>query len=195
MLLEERVKMMVNKKEDTSIDEILEKHINEDSYESTTVDDFGRMVTKAVNSAAKDKGYDSLTEMIKDEIAIGIDSKNKPRRPTARLSAASDSTTRYEYFMKAIDSVSYDSRYRGNYKTGHIEAVERYIDKVELNKQNLVIVDRILKQELNATSRRGNQSLYDKGYLDGLKTVERVLVQSKNAMMMRVASVLKGALR
>ena len=186
---------MVDKKDDNSLDEMLEKHIKDDSFESTTVDDFGRMVTKAVNSAAKDKGYDSLTEMIKDEIAIGMDSKNKPRRPVAKLSAASDSSTRYEYFMKAIDSVAYDSRYRGNYKTGHIEAVERYIDKVELNKQNLVIVDRIIKQELNAVNRRGNQNLYDRGYYDGLKTVERVLLQSKNTMMMRVASVLKGAIR
>jgi len=191
---------MSNNKKD-SIDEMLDE-VHNNGYDNTNVSDFERIVSKAVNStvksvnsAVKEKGYDSFSEMISEEISIGLNSNKAPAKPNVSLYATKNATTRYEFFMSAIENVTYDSRYRGNFKNGHVEAVDRYIDKIELNKQNLSVVEKTLKQEINACGRRGFGDSYDRGYVEGLKLVEKVLLNSKVAMMSRVADKLKEAFK
>lgn len=173
-------------------EDLFSKHVMRD--DGMSIDDFGKMVSKTVNEAARNKGYDSMSEMISDEVQMGLQSR-KPRKPKAAFVSADEVSNRYEYVMKAVETVHYDSRYRGNYKKGHEDAIIRYLDKIELNRNNLSIVDKILAQELKAARKQSSTSTYSRGYLDGLRFISRILQQSKTAMMKRVYEQLKSTIR
>ncbi|MCF0111577.1 MAG: hypothetical protein HUJ58_06735 [Erysipelotrichaceae bacterium] len=174
------------------LDDLFAKYVEND--DGTPVEHFGRIVTEKMNNASKDKGYDSLSDLITEEVEIGFTGK-KTSRPSARVVDLQNIDNRYEYFLAAIENVEYESRYRGNYRIGHQEAISRYADKAELNKTNLMIVDKIIKQELMTFSRETQiKDMYSRGYYDGLKFVEKVLNDSKQQIMKRVYERLRKAL-
>ena len=92
-------------------------------------------------------------------------------------------STRYGYFIKYFKKVKYDSKNGEYYLNGHMKALERYLLKVELNRTNLVIVDKTLNQEMSQMVQSNSPSMYSKGYLDGLCLMDDLLRKSKKEMM------------
>lgn len=179
---------MANKNE--HVDELLRKYLNEDTI-NESVNEFGKRVVESIHKVANEQGYDSFEDLVASEIKMNTSSQR--RKPT--IEKVKGCQTRYEYFVQSFENVTYDSRYRGNYKLGHMAAVERYYDKVELNCNNLSIVEKTLKQEIAEVRRQRDESLYAKGYLDGLRLVDKALRDSKNEMMKQVYQTVMDALK
>lgn len=177
------------------LDRLLKEYLNDEGLQNKTLNEFGKTVLESVQTAVNSHGYDSMSEMIADEIAMGFNVKDKPKKPTLDYADASECNSRYDYFMQALRIVEYDSRYRGHYKDGHTEALEKYINRVELNRNNLDIVDKTIRQELSVLRQNKNQSLYVKGYMDGLKMVDKALRKSKSEMMKKVYHTVMAALQ
>ena len=179
---------MVNK--NNHVDELLKKYVNGEAIEET-VDAFGKKVVESIHKAANERGYDSLEDLVDGEVRINTVATSK--KPS--LSSVEGCMSRYDYFIQSLDNVTYDSRYRGYYKTGHMAALERYIDKAELNRNNLQIVEKTLKQEISQVRQTQHPSLYTQGYLDGLRLVDKALSKSKNEMMKLVYDIVMDALK
>ncbi|MDD6466807.1 MAG: hypothetical protein PUF50_01325 [Erysipelotrichaceae bacterium] len=186
---------MGNKQNNENLDRLLEEYLKDSGLQNKTLNEFGKTVLESVNTAANSHGYDSISEMINDEIAMGLNVKEKPKKPSLDSLNNRECHTRYDYFMETLNGVEYDSRYRGHYKSGHLEALDKYIDRVELNRDNLTIVDKMLHQELSVLRKERNQSLYLQGYIDGLKMVDKALRKSKNEMMKQVYQTVMAALQ
>ena len=178
---------MVNKND--HVDELLRKYVSEEAIEEG-MDAFSKKVVEYIHRAANARGYDSLEDMVENEVRGSSTSSRKPS-----LGSVKDCMSRYDCFVQSVKDVSYDSRYRGYYKNGHIAALERYMDKVELNRDNLGIVEKMLKQEISQVRQTKNPSLYSQGYLDGLRLVDKALRKSKNEMMKLVYNTVMEALK
>ena len=170
------------------IDELLKKYLNEESIEEG-VDEFGKKVVEVAHKAANERGYDSFEEMISHKAS----GDNRSRKPT--LNKVSDYNSRFEYFVESLENITYDSKYRGYYQAGHEAALDRYMDKAELNRNNLQIVEKILKQELSQVKQSKQTSLYYQGYVDGLRMVDAALKKSKKEMMKLVYDTVMDALK
>ncbi len=166
------------------IDEMLEQ-VRAGNMNSTSMNDFDRMAQRAQS--------DDLSEMAK---TYGY-SATRTQRNNAPVN------NRYEHFMQALDNMMLSTRVSASYRDGFQIALDRYVNKVELNRNNLSIVDKTLRQELIRVGKNGSntsQMPFDltspiarRGYYQGLKWVEEALDQSKVAMMKRVsAAVLKA---
>ena len=175
---------MVNK--NNHVDELLKKYVNGEAIEET-VDAFGKKVVESIHKAANERGYDSLEDLVDGEVRINTVATSK--KPS--LSSVEGCMSRYDYFIQSLDNVTY----RGYYKTGHMAALERYIDKAELNRNNLQIVEKTLKQEISQVRQTQHPSLYSQGYLDGLRLVDKALRKSKNEMMKLVYDTVMDALK
>ena len=168
------------------IDEMLEQ-VRSGSMSSTSMNDFDRMAQEAT--------ADDLSAMAK---AYGYDAKGASTRTVI------NAQSRYEYFMQSLDNMMLSNRVSASYKEGFQIALDRYINKVELNRTNLSIVDKTLRQELIRIGNNGSNTsqmprdltspIARRGYYQGLKWVEDALDKSKTEMMRKVASAVLTAL-
>ncbi len=167
-----------------TVDEMLDD-VAKGKMDSTPMNEFDRM--------AKDAQVDDLTKFAKES--------KKVETPTFKHPSESVDS-RYSYFQQSLDSVQYNQHLSKSYKNGFEEAFDRYIGKVDLNKNNLSIVDKMIAQELIMCGQRGSQlklkgfsnPLERQGYYEGLKQIESLLELSKNTMMRKVSNEVLEAL-
>lgn len=170
------------------IDELLEG-VQEGRYDSTSMNEFDKMA-----SAAQGSGEPDLSSFAKKQ---GMKSQKAPK-PLSRAE------NRYEYFMAALDGVKLNERMSIGYRQGYEMAIDRYLGKIDLNRNNLSIVDKMLAQELLLVGKDGRNigqmprelrtPLAYRGYYKGLKMVEEILNRSKKAMMKKVAREVAASL-
>jgi len=165
------------------LDEVLEG-ISQGSYSSTSIADFDKIAKEATN--------ESLADMAKSQ---------NYKVNTNTVKSVSTATNRYEYFMISLDNVRYSNKLSVGYRQGHEAAMDRYIGKVELNKNNLGIVDKVIKQELLEAGNEGinlgrqfTSATVRRGYYEGLQMVQDLLNRSKKAMMKKASTQVLDAL-
>lgn len=180
------------------LDDLFDRHMNDDQFINSSVNDFGRMVRDSINEEARKNGYDSLSDMIQGEIQSGLQGTKKTPKSRAARAVRRRKThykSRFDYFMEVVQDRSYSDRYRGYYRDGHLEAIQRYINQVELNRNNLCAVEKIVNEEIRYFySKNNKRDKYSEGYYDGLKFVQRCLLQSKCVMMEEVSDALSEAM-
>ena len=173
---------MDNKK---TVDEMLDD-VAKGKMDSTPMNEFDRM--------AKDAEVEDLTKFAKESKKVEEPTFKKP---------AQNVDSRYAYFQQSLDNIEFNQHLSKAFRTGFEEALDRYIGKVDLNKNNLSIVDKMIAQELIMCGQRGSQlgklkgftnPLERQGYYDGLKQIESLLESSKSAMMRKVSNEVLEAL-
>lgn len=92
-------------------------------------------------------------------------------------------------FIKGVDYGSDNSR---EYVEGHKNALERYYKEISNNHKDLYLVEARINEEINAIESK--DSLYDKGYYDGLFYVLRSIKKAKEMLTNKVSKKLKEKL-
>lgn len=191
---------MSRKKEDFDfLDDLFDRHLNDDQFINSTVNDFGKMIRDSFNAEAHKSGYDNLQDMIQGEIQNGLNGtkdKSKAKTQSTVRRSAVHYETRYDYFMDSIFNFEFGPGQRGNYKEGHEDAINRYVNRVELNRSNLCAVEKIVDDEIQYyRSKNRRIDKYTEGYLNGLKFVRQTLIQSKCELMEEVSHRLSQAIK
>ncbi|MDO4701250.1 hypothetical protein EII25_04405 [Erysipelotrichaceae bacterium OH741_COT-311] len=138
-----------------------------------------------------------------DEYTLFRDSKYEKYsyRPLSRpmvLKSYRDLTfdSRYDYFINYISNVDYRGRGQEDpYRKGHMAALEKYYHKGQQNKDNLLIIEPILENEILRAKGKKNHYQYDGGYYDGLLYVRLALKKSKWNMIDKIAEELNKKLK
>lgn len=188
----------MTKKDDYDVlDDLFDRHLN-DEFVNDSINDFGRRVRDSINEEARRNGYDSLGDMIQGEINTSLNgTKKRPRSTVARTIQRKRThySCRYDYFSDALQDHAYLDRHRGYYREGHEEAIERYLELAQLNRNNLCALEKIVEEEIQNTSAWKNTDKRNEGYYDGLRFVQRCLLQSKAALMEEVNKELSSAMK
>ena len=97
-----------------------------------------------------------------------------------------------------LETIVYPPRQRGYYRDGHQDAVQRYLRRMAINQNDMMMYEKIVDEEIRKyyqqnTRQRSNK--YDEGYYDGLKLVARALKQSRDLMMEEISDRLAAALK
>ena len=97
-----------------------------------------------------------------------------------------------------LENIVYPPRQRGYYRDGHQDAVQRYLRRMAINQNDMMMYEKIVDEEIRKyyqqnTRQRSNK--YDEGYYDGLKLVARALKQSRDLMMEEISDRLAAALK
>ena len=100
--------------------------------------------------------------------------------------------TRFECFKRLIEGVSYEGN-SSEYIGGHREALEKYYQDASVNSQNLQLTMGRVNDEINNFGPRN--TVYAKGYYDGLFYVLQALTKSKELLMSKITVRLNKALR
>ncbi len=189
--------MTNRKKEDYDfLDTLFEKHLNDDHFINSSINEFGRMVRESINEEAKKNGYDDLKDMIQGELNQGLKSKKRISSISRTVRRRhSHYHSRYDYFMDAVEDHLYLDRHRGYYRQGHQEAISRYQEQAEMNRNNLCALEKIIQEEIRSCSDWRHRDKYAEGYFDGLKFVQRCLLQSKFVLMEEVNEALIQAIK
>lgn len=148
-----------------------------------SVNDFGDMIKRRVSDEMKKNGYDDFSDMVLG--GIGDNSNGKARsRAYVR-----NTNSRCDYFISALDSVTYGYQYRGYYKEAHQDALDKYIQMAKENSYDLSVLERNVAQEIRLVrrNRKGNTDKEYQGYLDGLNLVKKELENSKIYLMGKIA--------
>lgn len=173
-------------------DSLFEKHMNDEQFINSSISDFGKMIKDAIDEEAHKNGYDSLSEMIQDEIKNNFSDANSAENQD--YSHKNDHwQSRYDFFIHSIDTPIYLSRHKELYQSGYEDALKRYRQQAELNRNNLCPLEKIIQLEINGASNL-KQDSYGEGYLDGLRLIQRNLLQSKSVMMEKVNDALLEAM-
>lgn len=100
--------------------------------------------------------------------------------------------TRLECFLMFLQGVDYSRVGSQEYIDGHRKALENYYVGAQNNPKDLAVIEGQVKEELSSLS-SGN-SLYSKGYYEGLNYVARALKRSKELLTARICQLLKKEL-
>ena len=180
------------------LDDLFDKHMNDDRFINSSINDFGRMVRDSINEEAKKNGYDSLGDMIQGELRTGMQRQKKQPRSTVARTIRRRRTNyrcRYDYFLDAVQDHTYLERHRGYYREGHQEAIARYVSEADMNRNNLCALEKIVQKEIDSLAKERPYDKYTEGYYDGLKFVQRCLFQSKFVLMEEVNRALTQAMK
>lgn len=181
-----------NKNHEDVFDSLFEKHMNDEQFINSSISDFGKMIKEAIDEEAQKNGYDSLSEMIQDEIKSNF-SANQSTDEVSYSNTSSAHHTRYDIFIHSIETPVYLLRHHELYQNGYEDALKRYRQQAELNRNNLCPLEKIIQEEINGASNL-KQDSYGQGYLDGLRLIQRNLLQSKSIMMEKVNYALMDAM-
>ena len=193
---------MSQKRKNTDyLDDLFDKHFNDKDFMNTNLADFGQMVRETINEEARKQGYDTMSDLISGEIQEGLsgNSRTRKRPVTAGVHRRHGRyRTRYEYVREMLENIVYPPRQRGYYRDGHQDAVQRYLRRMAINQNDMMMYEKIVDEEIRKyyqqnTRQRSNK--YDEGYYDGLKLVARALKQSRDLMMEEISDRLAAALK
>ena len=183
------------------LDDLFDKHFNDKDFMNTNLADFGQMVRDTINEEARKQGYDTMSDLISGEIQEGLSGNSRTRR---RPGAAAvhrrhgSYRTRYEYVREMLENVVYPPRQRGYYRDGHQDAIQRYLRRMAINQNDMMMYEKIVDEEIRKYYQQNNRqrgNKYDEGYYDGLKLVARALKESRDLMMEEIGDRLAAALK
>lgn len=157
--------------------------------DESSIGDFAGTVRDSMNEAARKKGYDSFTDMISSEISNSLsnDKPEKPKADTRNLSA--EQMSRFDFMMEAIQSVTYEPKYQGYYEAGHRTCMDSYVDKMEQNKNQLCVIESLIKEDMKQYAKllkKNRNDAYTQGYYDALVLLANSLLKSKKAKMRQI---------
>ena len=168
---------------------------------NTNLADFGQMVRDTINEEARKQGYDTMSDLISGEIQEGLSGNSRTRkRPVAAAVHRRHGSyrTRYEYVREMLENVVYPPRQRGYYRDGHQDAIQRYLRRMAINQNDMMMYEKIVDEEIRKYYQQNNRqrgNKYDEGYYDGLKLVARALKESRDLMMEEIGDRLAAALK
>jgi len=157
--------------------------------DQSTIADFSNVVKSSMDESARKKGYNSFSEMISAEISSSL-SNSQPRKPqvdTKNISA--EHISRFEYMMKAIQSVTYEPKYQGYYGTGHRSCLDSYAKQMENNPKDLCVIEEKVKADIKYYAKllkKNRNDAYTQGYYDALVLLANSLLRSKKAKMREI---------
>ena len=183
------------------LDDLFDKHFNDKDFMNTNLADFGQMVRDTINEEARKQGYDTMSDLISGEIQEGLSGNSRTRnRPVAAAVHRRHGSyrTRYEYVREMLENVVYPPRQRGYYRDGHQDAIQRYLRRMAINQNDMMMYEKIVDEEIRKYYQQNNRqrsNKYDEGYYDGLKLVARALKESRDLMMEEIGDRLAAALK
>lgn len=190
---------MTQKRKNTDyLDDLFDKHLNDKDFMSTNLVDFGQMVRDTINEEARRSGYDTLEDMISGEIEQGLSSSSRRSASSSSRRHRRDYASRYEYVRDVLEHVSYPPRQRGYYRDGHQDALSRYLRRMAINQNDMMMYEKIVEEEIRnyysqGRHQRGNK--YDEGYYEGLRLIARTLRESRQLKMEEISDRLSAALK
>lgn len=154
--------------------------------DSSSLQDFGNLIQDSMDEAAKKQGYETFAEMISSEINSSV-TKEKAKKPAADTRhLAADELSRYEFMVKAIESITYEPKYQGYYSAGHKACLHAYMEKMDQNKDNMCVIENLVKTDMKTYSslvKKNRNDAYTQGYYDALALLANSLLKSKKAKM------------
>ena len=183
------------------LDDLFDKHFNDKDFMNTNLADFGQMVRDTINEEARKQGYDTMSDLISGETQEGLSGNSRTRkRPVAAAVHRRHGSyrTRYEYVREMLENVVYPPRQRGYYRDGHQDAIQRYLRRMAINQNDMMMYEKIVDEEIRKYYQQNNRqrgNKYDEGYYDGLKLVARALKESRDLMMEEIGDRLAAALK
>lgn len=102
--------------------------------------------------------------------------------------------TRLDIFLYCLKNVDYGSSNNRSYVDGHLEALDSYLEKAQMNSNNLEVVSGILVDEIKRLGNTSKSDLREKGYYDGLNYVNQALKKSKDIMAKNINDILQREL-
>ena len=173
---------MDRKNENTDfLDDLFQKHMNDQSFKDTDLADFGEMVRNTIKEEVRKQG-------------IELNEGKKPQSQTQNRERKYDS--RYDYVKETLESSAYFSRGNGYFKAGYQNAIERYLKWMVNNQNDMIMFEKIVEKEMRELrASRNSSNRFDAGYYEGLKRVNQVLLQSRDLMMEEINDRLSTALR
>jgi len=102
--------------------------------------------------------------------------------------------SRYEYFINYITNIEFHPATSADYYGGFEDAIEQYHNRAESYKNNLIIVENVVKDEIRGYNNSVNSSIYSRGYYDGLCYIEGSLKRSKKMIEEEIVRVLKNTI-
>ena len=173
---------MNQKNENTDfLDDLFRKHLNDENFKDTNLADFGEMVRNTIREEVKKQG-------------IELNEGKKPQYQGSSRERRYES--RYDFVKETLESSVYFARGNGYFKAGYQDAIDRYLKRMAINQNDMIMFEKIVEKDLRElSSSRNSSDRYDAGYYDGLKRVNQVLLQSRDMMMEEINDRLSAALR
>ena len=170
--------------------------------------DIFKLVEEVENQkkASLDDIYSMLDDVKNDSSVIDVQPKVYSEQPQTTVSSAARPTkvqkpslpktvtfdTRFECFKSLIEGVDYGVDNSPEYVEGHKKALEHVYQDAYNNPKDLYVVEARVNDEINRMVTKN--TLYLKGYYDGLFYALKTLRQSKTLSMDKVAKLLKANL-
>ncbi len=115
------------------------------------------------------------------------------KRPSLPKTIPASLNTRLDIFLYCIKNIEYGPNNR-SYVDGHLEALNKYLERARLDHQNLEVVLGTLLDEIRHSRSINKTDLKEKGYYDGLNYVNSALKKSKDVMAKKINDTLKREL-
>ena len=168
------------------LDELLDK-LNSGDFVDQSMHEFSNTVNDTV------KGYND-TRRKKGTANSYTRSTYSTVRPRIKADVEVASyNSRYDQIITSLSNIVYDSYAQGK-RDGYQQAIDRYLEMTKQYKNNLIVVETQVADDL-ATCRRKMRTItidgYTQGYYDALTMVKKVLHNSKLARLRELSNKLK----
>ena len=85
--------------------------------------------------------------MISGEIEQGLSSSSRRSASSTSRRHRRDYASRYEYVRDVLEHVSYPPRQRGYYRDGHQDALSRYLRRMAINQNDMMMYEKLWKKK------------------------------------------------
>ncbi|MEA5026634.1 MAG: hypothetical protein VB012_03125 [Erysipelotrichaceae bacterium] len=179
----------MSKRNDDDFFDQLFTRLQDGDFINKTVNDFGKEIKNTVNRSIKNQGYDNFSDMVNSTIRAQPAEKPSAGEP---LKQHVDYQNRYEFLVDSLQFVKYDPRYRGYYRDGHQEAIQKCVSWLSDSNNDFDGTEDYIEKEIQTFLRRQrrNRDKFIEGYLDGLHLFKDELNKSKVFMMSKVKKML-----
>ncbi|MDD2592643.1 MAG: hypothetical protein PHP11_06120 [Erysipelotrichaceae bacterium] len=175
----------MSKKNDLEFLDRLFERLESDDFINKTINEFGKEVKESIDNSIKNQGYDDLSQLVTSKIK----SKQSMKPSTVDVSSRfkQDYENRLEYIVDSLQVIKYDPKYRGYYKEGHQEALQKCVSILSNDKTGYDKAEDYIDQELITFSHKHKKrDKFFEGYIDGLQLMKEELRHSKAYMMAKV---------
>ncbi len=180
----------MSKKNDFDFLDKLFDRLQRDDFINKTINDFGKEIKETIDHSVKNQGYDDISDMVNS--AIRSKSGSKPTTMDGYHYNNNDYNNRFEYIVNSLQLVKYDPKYRGFYRDGHQEAIQKCVTILSSGNAKFDVVEEYIEKELETFElrKKKNKDKFIEGYIDGLHLMKEELSRSKLYMMDKVKKTL-----